>query len=396
MTEVSCETCVAACCRAPIDMMLTKKEFKQHRGPMDLLEIVKPQPVEHRVRLTENRDKEVTLPPNYGLFELQSGCGNLTDDHRCSIYRKRPQCCRELAVGSPECLRARRRAGLDGGPLPEDSTPNRLDPSQRLLHDFFPEHDDEGAPPPMARPELPSLDAVAALVARNGNWIVERLAACDTPSWGKRTRCGSWRVGALGAHLVDGQLLAQRVLAAAFSGQPAETPPAFRGDQGATVAALTAAKNNVVDAITRLTPDMLEREVVIDKVAVVTVEHLVSVATTELAVHGLDLADALGETRHLTTDESCVIASVLPDVLDAGVPPRGHAAYLLRSLAFELPLTWRDDEWRCEPGPDPCWIEGEPEAVLLFALGRESFDESRLTTNSAQRARAFKRYLTGP
>jgi hypothetical protein len=71
-------------------------------------------------------------------------------------------------------------------------------------------------------------------------------------------------------------------------------------------------------------------------------------------------------------------------------------SYVLRSLLFELPFSWRGNTWVMEPGPDPCYIEGDVEAVLLFALGREPFSTSRLSTNDVDRARAFKRHLRGP
>ena len=108
---VSCENCVAACCKAPVFMQLSNREYKQHRTTMDLKIIVKPNKIEQRRTIQGGR--EVFLAVGDGLFELQSGCGNLTEDNRCSIHTFRPHCCREFEVGSAECLRLRRKAGLD-------------------------------------------------------------------------------------------------------------------------------------------------------------------------------------------------------------------------------------------------------------------------------------------
>ena len=393
-TTVSCENCVAACCKAPIYMQLSNKEYKRHRARMDLEVVVAPNKINQTRIRPDGRVLEI--PIGQGLYELRSGCANLSEEYRCSIYPERPRCCRELQVGSAECLRARRNAGLDDGPLPEDGTSTESQQTRTLVDELFPALASPANASVVVRPVAPSLDEICATLTHHGGWLTERLSACDAAEWSRRTRCVPWSVGTLAAHLVDGAGLANRVFLAVLNGVGARTPPTFRGDQDSTVAALCDARNALLDTVIRLTPNLLEREVSLDSVAAVSVSYLADTIATEFAVHALDVAHALSETRHLSADDIQLVAHALPDLLDVGVAPRRETSYLLRSLSFELALTWHGDNWRCDLTADPCTIDGEPEAVLLYALGRNSFDASRLSTNRPEQARAFKSYLPGP
>jgi uncharacterized protein (TIGR03083 family) len=203
-------------------------------------------------------------------------------------------------------------------------------------------------------------------------------------------------VADLSAHLVTALQFGRRVLTAAIEGQPAEPPSDFRGTPAATVEAFAAAAVEVDDALARLTPAHVECDVSLGGGEAVAVQHLIEALTMEIVVHGLDLADALGDTRHMTTEAARVIANALPDLLDRSANSPANISYVLRSLVFELPFTGSDNGSRGDPAPDPCWIEGEAEAVLLFALGRVPFNKSSLVTNRPDRARAFKRHFVGP
>src|SRR5689334_25083367 len=102
--EISCENCVAACCKAPINMLLTREEHKVHSRTMDLKLTVKPRVYPQMVPYENSEREDLRIPAGYGLFELESDCANLTEAGRCSIYATRPQCCRDFAVGSSACL----------------------------------------------------------------------------------------------------------------------------------------------------------------------------------------------------------------------------------------------------------------------------------------------------
>jgi uncharacterized protein (TIGR03083 family) len=405
--EVSCENCVAACCKAPVNMLLTADEHKRHGRTMDLKVVVKPTRYRQRVPIEKSKSSDVQrhleVPVGYGLFELVSGCANLTESNRCSIYASRPNCCRDFEMGSAACLKARRDAGLDADqpPLEDEGTTRVLGITERLATEFFESRDAAGGltvgaeKAALANPPL-GLAEIRALVARETRWIAQRLRACDSRVWQRRTRCAEWDVGALTAHLVTGQQFAATVLAAAIEGRVAKPPRDFtRGSPEATAEAFACAAQDVERMLTGLSPDHVHGNVRIDDEEV-AVEHLLQVLAMELAVHGCDLADALGEERHLGADGAQAIANALPDLLDQGVPPRKPTSYVLRSVTFEMPFTWRDNAWRYEAGTDPCRIEGDAEAVLIYALGRRRFDKSPLTSNRPDVARAFKRALPGP
>lgn len=402
LPEIACENCVAACCKAPIRMSLTADEFKFHSKTMDLKLIAKPSNFPQRI-FTENSDAPpLAIPAYFGLFRLESGCANLNSANRCSIYANRPQCCSDFAMGSPACLTARRAAGLDADrPVVEEEPTPEVDTTEEIVTRFFPTL--FAAEPSAASPSETevSLDAlgraeISRLIEGDARWIAERLSQCAANAWSRRTRCAEWDVRALAAHLVTCQLFTLSVLTAAIEGRVAKTPEDFSGGPADIVEAFHRAAGDVGDALARLPQAALEREVVIDDVEAVIVRHVVERLAMELAVHGLDLADAFGETRHLPTDAVKLVAGLLPDVLDTGALPPSGTAYLLRTLAFEVPLTWRNNAWRQERASDPCVIEGEIEAVLLFALGRVPFNKSSLGTNRAGRARELKRYLVGP
>ncbi|MEM1221996.1 MAG: YkgJ family cysteine cluster protein [Verrucomicrobiota bacterium] len=50
----------------------------------------------------------------YQLFPLpfQDRCAFLKDDQLCRIYETRPQVCRRFEAGSPQCIEARQRRGV--------------------------------------------------------------------------------------------------------------------------------------------------------------------------------------------------------------------------------------------------------------------------------------------
>jgi uncharacterized protein (TIGR03083 family) len=400
--EILCSNCVAACCKAPMHLWLRKDEVKRHGESMRVDLVVKPRNYRQRMVDENGVEDPYQLPENVGVYKFNVQCGNLKDDNLCGIYHERPTCCRDFEMGSNSCLKARREAGLDDGvPIVEDDNPPPLTGDERLLMQYFPSSRDGNTPVATATQQIVLIDPlglpeVRNSIRRDAEWIVARLSELDRVGWQRRTRCADWNVGDLGTHLVTNLRLTQSVVTAAIQGRVAAIPPEFVSDRAGTIAALTRATDDVGNALARLLPGAVDRDVPIGGGDALNVQEVVQVLTMEMAVHSLDLADALGESRHLTSEAARAIAHVLPEQLHPGPPPRAETTYVLRSLMFELPFTWRNGTWRCEPGPDPCYIEGDVEAVLLFALGREPFNSSRLATNDVERARAFKRHLRGP
>jgi uncharacterized protein (TIGR03083 family) len=408
--EISCETCVAACCRAPNFMQLTEVEFKRHSKKMDLLQIRPPASFTQRVRLGDEKrlqfddpaaaaEAVISVPAENGLYFLRTDCGNLDQDHRCTIYSERPACCRNYKLGSTACLQARRAAGLDADrPISQDVAND--DRGDLLVQRFFSGMEGQAprpaAPEPVEQPNLFLLAQLRTSVSRETRWLLEQLAACKASDWTKKTRCAGWNVNALAAHLVTCVQTANEIARAAIDHRSASWARDFKGDRYAVVRAFTTAADDVCTTLDRMSLDDLERKVAVDDEGFMTPAYILEQLVMELAVHGADLAAALGKERQLQPDAMTAIAHLLPDFLDAATKPPAEAAYVLRSSAFELHFAWDGKGWVPNAGPDPCVIEGSAEAVLLYALGRTRFDPTVLETNRTDDARAFKRYLVGP
>jgi uncharacterized protein (TIGR03083 family) len=224
----------------------------------------------------------------------------------------------------------------------------------------------------------------------------ERLAGWKASDWSRKTRCKGWNVTALVAHMITCVQTADVVARAARERRAAKLPRDFKGDRYAATRAFNAAADDLVVALDRMASDDVAREVNIDGEGILTPAHVLEVLVMELGVHGLDLAAAVGEERHLAPDAIAATARLLPEFLDPAATPPARSAYVLRSSAFEVQFGWDGTEWTSGAGPDACVIEGAPESVLLYALGRTSFEASDLETNRPSEARAFKRYLAGP
>lgn len=110
---VSCETCVAACCRAPLYLQMSRDEYAAHHEVMDLEVVVEIKPFTQRASAEAQRHGWRSVAGGSGVFKLNHDCGYLDDANRCSIHAMRPRSCREFEVGSDECLRRRREVGLD-------------------------------------------------------------------------------------------------------------------------------------------------------------------------------------------------------------------------------------------------------------------------------------------
>lgn len=122
--EISCQNCVAACCRAGAALVLSRDEVYRNKRKMALHRLYKEQKYPQSVPIpmetfssTGVRQKEIVsmpIPADYGLYILLEDCGNLTEDGRCAVYEDRPRACRDYEVGATACQDARAAFGLDG------------------------------------------------------------------------------------------------------------------------------------------------------------------------------------------------------------------------------------------------------------------------------------------
>ena len=131
-SDVSCQTCVAACCRKGMTIMLTDKEASQQRRAMSLQRIkasvnyardipVQVETVDIAGNVTK-LDTTLHVPKYRGVYALREHCGNLgesadgSENRPCKIHNDDgyPEACEAFEVGSPSCLAKRAEYGLDG------------------------------------------------------------------------------------------------------------------------------------------------------------------------------------------------------------------------------------------------------------------------------------------
>jgi hypothetical protein len=130
--SVSCDTCVAACCRRGMTLTLTDKEVSQQRRAMKLQRIkasvnyARDIPVQMGTvdiaGHASTTETYVHVPKYSGVYALREHCGNLGEsadggeNRPCLIHEQEgyPQACRAFVVGSPACLARRAEFGLDG------------------------------------------------------------------------------------------------------------------------------------------------------------------------------------------------------------------------------------------------------------------------------------------
>lgn len=127
---VSCQNCVAACCKAGAAMQVTEHEAYMNKRKMNLVRQLKARPQPQSILVEAEGFNEtgkripvptpMIVPAYHGLYLLLEDCGHLTADSKCGIYGSsdRPRACAAYEVGSSACLDARKAAGII------DSTPD--------------------------------------------------------------------------------------------------------------------------------------------------------------------------------------------------------------------------------------------------------------------------------
>jgi Fe-S-cluster containining protein len=104
ITQEDCVRC-GACCFLGYDVLLSPGEVDYFDRRPHLVSLT----VVHR--LSNGMElRFLRKQPDERCICLEGRLGNV----RCSIYDERPGLCREFEPGSPDCLAARRKMGLEG------------------------------------------------------------------------------------------------------------------------------------------------------------------------------------------------------------------------------------------------------------------------------------------
>ncbi len=129
--EITCDNCVAACCRAGFSAQFTDLEASDFRRDTPLYAHTKPKPYKQDIPVTKiELDRNghpalfqdtMSVPKHHGMYVFLTNCGRLgepategQENRLCGQYETRPTACRNFAAGSPACLSIRAQFGLDG------------------------------------------------------------------------------------------------------------------------------------------------------------------------------------------------------------------------------------------------------------------------------------------
>lgn len=107
--QVSCATCIGACCTAGMVLNLSGPEADYLRAQGTELEAYGPEPGFFARKLGRGMQQQ----------RLATDCGNLQEDGRCGDYENRPQACREFVAARSGCLLVRASKGKVDLPMPQ-------------------------------------------------------------------------------------------------------------------------------------------------------------------------------------------------------------------------------------------------------------------------------------
>ncbi len=116
-SDISCDDCSAACCRAGMGITLSKTEVVLNSLKIKRKVVIPAEPNERSFTVHEPDSYPepftAVIPANIEVSTLVEDCGHL-DGNRCLIYDSptRPEACDVMEVGSDECLNARKVAGF--------------------------------------------------------------------------------------------------------------------------------------------------------------------------------------------------------------------------------------------------------------------------------------------
>jgi Fe-S-cluster containining protein len=116
--DISCENCTAACCRAGVNLAMSKREAVMVGLKITRKVHIRAEPGFRRVQLEPSEwfpnGLDADVPPDIEFSTLTADCGHLAVDNTCTIYDnpEKPQACSSFVVGSKACLYARELVGF--------------------------------------------------------------------------------------------------------------------------------------------------------------------------------------------------------------------------------------------------------------------------------------------
>jgi uncharacterized protein (TIGR03083 family) len=236
----------------------------------------------------------------------------------------------------------------------------------------------------------------------------DRLAVLEDSAWERPVRCAGWTITDLVAHLVGaatGQAGGLRAAASRCEQLATLDPPDSR-DPAKLRDLLKDAHAEVLEALAALNPECADATVPLPFGPVPAILAL-QIVPLEYGFHHNDLRHALGEDRALPADIATALIEILPGLLpvlargsavgNPGQTPSAPVTCRLVSPSGSTTVAFDGDHWSpTDDTGDHCEIDGDDNAIALYAMGRIAANDVRLHVSDPTIAAQFKAWFPGP
>jgi len=252
----------------------------------------------------------------------------------------------------------------------------------------------------------PAVQDYRTILQREWASVTRLLAGLTGEKWNQATRCAGWSILDLGRHVVWGVSMEADVLRRARTGErePADgTTMTTDSRPHEVLEALHVASGDLDAEMQRLGPDDGNRTCPMPY-GEIPLSLALEVFVYEAGIHASDFAHAVGVDRPLADDvvppTALVTTQFLPVFASGSTSsPAVGTSFSLKGGSISLDGQWSADGLVMGDAAEApsVTVAGDDSAVLLFAAGRLTADDERLTVEgSSDLARDFKVYVPGP
>ena len=252
----------------------------------------------------------------------------------------------------------------------------------------------------------PAVQDYRSILRREWESVTRLLAGLPDEDWNQPTRCTGWTILDLGRHVVWGVSMEADTLRRARTGERDPADGTTMADDSRPQDVLEALHKALADLdaeARELGPDAGTRTCPMPY-GDIPLSVALDVFVYEAGIHASDFAHAVGGDRPLADDvvpsTAFVTAQYLPVFASASTSsPPGGTSFSLTGGSISLDGQWSADGLVMGDAAEApsVTVAGDDSAVLLFAAGRLTADDERLTVEgSSDLARDFKVYVPGP
>lgn len=249
------------------------------------------------------------------------------------------------------------------------------------------------------------LDAVPALCAREITAIADRARDLSAVEWSRPIPfLPGWTIGDLVDHAARAS--GQQAVAIENGLRGSDEQPAFPHPEPrareAVLDAMSAGRDALVEALTKITPDDLGRTTPMP-FGVVPTPVATTIAVLEYAFHRWDLERALDADSGYDLPDDIAphalefLMGFVPVMAAGGIPPTRALTIALRTPAAESRIGFDGTAWAPSTASPDCTVIGSASDLTMFTLGRVGSDAAAIeVAGDRSIAEQFKSYAPGP